>query len=114
MDHDLDVWFIVVAPTASIAVLLQLGFLIGLLFGMRRLSAKIKELRTKSSSGGPAFGELVTTARNALESINRVAKNTADITERIKPVVEEAASVSHRQLARADKVLGEMLTRVER
>ena len=114
MDRDLNVWVIVVAAAATIAVLLQLAFVVGLLFGIRRLSAKMKELRAKSSSRGPALRELLTTAREALENINRAAKNTADITERIKPVVEDAASVSRRQLARADKVLGEVLTRVER
>jgi outer membrane protein assembly factor BamA len=48
-----------------------------------------------------------------VNSINRAARDTADLIEQIKPVVEDAASVSHRQLARADQVLSDVLTRVE-
>jgi outer membrane protein insertion porin family len=46
--------------------------------------------------------------------INRVAQNAAELIERLKPVVNEAASVSHNQLVRADRVLSDLLTRIER
>jgi hypothetical protein len=114
VSRDFDAWVIFVAAAATLAVLLQLGFVVALLFGMRTLSAKIREMRAKSSSGGPALRDLVTTARQTLDNINRVAKGTAELTERIKPVVEEATEVSHRQVARADQVVGDVLGRVER
>ena len=98
MSRDFDAWVIFVAAAATLAVLLQLGFVVALLFGIRTLSAKIREMRAKSGSGGPALRDLVTTARDTLDHINRVAKDTAELTERIKPVVQQAADVSHRQL----------------
>jgi hypothetical protein len=94
MDRNLDIWFIVVAAAATTAVLLQLGFLVGLLLGIVRVRAKIEEMRAKSSSGSPGTRELMNTARQALDNINLVAKNAAELTERIKPLVDEAAGVS--------------------
>ena len=114
MERDLDAWFIVIAAAATLAVLVQLGFLVALFFAIRRLSAKIKEIRATSGVRVHALRDLALTAHEAVNNINRAAKNTADLTERIKPVVEDAASVSHRQLARADKVLGDVFTHVER
>ena len=114
MERDLDVWFVVVAAAATMAVLLQLGFLLALFFALRRVSAKIKEIRATSGVRALALRDLVITAHEAVNNINRIAKNTADLTERIEPVVEEAAGVSHRQLARADKVLGDVFTHIER
>lgn len=114
MDHDLDIWCLIVAAAATLAVLLQLGLVIALFFGTRRFRTKLSAMRAESSSGTLPLLDLVSTARQALENINRVAKNTAELTERIKPVVVEATDVSHRQLARADRVLGDVLTRVDR
>jgi methyl-accepting chemotaxis protein len=114
MDHHLEVWVTVVAAAATLAVLIQLGFLVALLFGMQRLRAKIKETQAAASSRGPNLRELATTAKETLDSINRVARNTAELTERIKTVADDASEVSRRQLARADKVVGDVLTRVER
>ena len=114
MDRDLDIWVIVVAAASTAAVLIQFGFLLALFWGIRRLHVKIKGIRSTASASGSGLQEWVTTLREASVAINRVAKNTADLTERIKPVVDEAVGVSHRQLTRADQVLTDVLTRVER
>ena len=96
-----------------LSVTIQLGILLGLFLGVRRLRAKVKEILAASSSKRPSLAELAATAREALETINRVAKNTVEIIERIKPLVNEATSVSRSQLARADQVLGDLLRQLE-
>jgi hypothetical protein len=114
MDRDLDIWVVVVAAASTAAVLIQFGFLLALFLGIRRLRVKMKGIRSTASASGSGVQEWVTTLREASVAINRVAKNTVDLTERIKPVVDEAVGVVHRQLVRADQVLTDVLTRVER
>jgi len=114
MDRDLDIGVMVVAAASTAAVLIQLGFLLALFLGIRRLHAKMESIRSTASATGPGLQEWVATLREALVAVNRLAKNAADLTEHIKPVVDEAVGVSHRQLARADEMLTDVLTRVER
>ena len=113
MDRDLQMWLIVLATATALSVTIELGILLGLFLGVRRVRAKIKEVLAASSSKGPSLAELAASAREALETINRVAKDTAEIIEGIKPLVNEATSVSRSQLARADQVLGDLLTQLE-
>lgn len=113
MNRDLDIWVIVVAGAATLTVMIQLGFFVALFFGIRRLSTHIKSIRTGAGSHLAAFQDLVAALRQASVDISRVAKDTADLTERLKPVVDEFSGVSRRQLHRADQVVGDVLTNVE-
>jgi outer membrane protein insertion porin family len=48
-----------------------------------------------------------------MRRFSRLAKNAAELIESVKPVVNDATTISRNQLARADHVLGEVLTRLE-
>src|SRR5438034_11111446 len=113
MERDVQIWLIVFAAATALSVTIRLGIVLGLFLGGRRVRAKIKEVLAASSSKGPSLAEIAASARETLETINRVAKNTAEIIEGVKPLVNEATSVSRSQLARADQVLGDLRIQLE-
>ena len=78
MDRDLDVWFIVIAEASVVAILLQLAFLVALSFAIRHLSGKIKEIHATSGLHGAALRDLVISAREAVNSVNRVGEGLRD------------------------------------
>ncbi len=114
MDRDLQVWLIVLMAVMAISVTIQLGILAALFLGVLRATAKIREVYAISKSRGAGLPEMATRAVETMEAINRVAKDTAEVAERIKPALDEAAGLSRKRLAHADQVVGGVLTRVDR
>src|SRR5712692_1198373 len=114
MDRDLQIWFIVFAAATSVCALIQLSILVGLFLGVRRLRAKLQEIQAMSLSQESTLREMAMNAREALTHLRLVAQNTAEVSERIKSVTNEAAEVSRRQLERADQVISNLLTGVQR
>jgi hypothetical protein len=112
MDRDVQIWLIVLAAATALSVMIQVGSLVGLYLGIRRLRAKIETI-CAAATKGPSLPEIATNAREALESANRAARNTAEIIERIKPLVNETSILCHGQMARANQVFSDFLTRVE-
>src|SRR6266542_3307938 len=114
MDRDVQMWLIVLAAATALSVTIQLAVLLGLLIFARRVRAKLKSFLASSSSKGPSLSEVAASAQQALDTINRLAQNLTDLIERIRPVVDQAATVSRTQVARADQVLGGVLTNLEK
>ncbi len=114
MDRGLQIWFIIFAAATTVAAVMQLGVLVVILLGMRRLGAKLKQIRGSANPQGRSLHEIATTVQEALHSLNHAAKNVAELTERIKPIVDEAAGASHKWVTRVDQVLGDTLSRIEK
>jgi phage tail tape-measure protein len=112
MDREVQIWLIVLAAATAQSVTIQVGSLVGLYLGIRRLRAKIETI-CAAVTKGPSLPEIATSAQEALESANRVARNTAELIERIKPVVNETSILCQGQMTRANQVFSDVLTRVE-
>src|SRR5690349_14214319 len=114
MDHDLKIWFIVFVVATVLSVTIQLIHLVALCHIARRLQAKVKEIEGRAQSQGSLVQEYRTTARETLEAFKRSADNAVEVTERIKGMVSEAAEASQKHWARTDRVIGDVLTRLEK
>lgn len=102
MDRNLQGWLIVVSLALIASIAIQI-------FIMERLLALLR-----SSTERHGLREIVDKAFDALDALDRASKTAAQILEQIKPTVDQAASISRRQLSHADQVVGEVLTGVER
>ena len=114
MDHNIQTWFMVLVVATTVSVVIQIGLGAALLWGLRRVRAKIKEIEAIGRSHGFTAGEMATVLRETSDSLKRVAHNAAELSERIKSTVDEAAEVSRRALIRADQVIADAAARVER
>ncbi len=113
MDRDLRIWFIVFVAATVVSVTLQLIHLVALCYVARRLQAKVKEIEQRAQSQGSLLQEYRTTAHEILGALKRSVDNAAEVSERIKGIVNEAAQTSQRQWERTDRVIGDVLTRLE-
>ena len=91
MDRDLQIWFIVFVAATAISVTLQLIQLVALCYVARRLQAKVKEIEQRVQSQGSLLQEYRTTAHEILDALKRSVDNAAEVSERIKGIVNEAA-----------------------
>jgi methyl-accepting chemotaxis protein len=114
MEHNGQTWFMVFVAATTLSVAIQLGMVAAFFFGLRRLYAKIKQIEGMARSHGPAIGKMAADLREALVSFKRVTNNAAEISQRIKSTVNGAADVSGRLFIRADHVIDDAVTRVER
>jgi hypothetical protein len=105
MTHDLQTWVIVLSLALLASVMLQIFFM-GILLRL------LRALRPRPGQCG--LWDLTDRALVALNDADRATRTTVEILEQIKPVVEQAASISRRQLSHADQVVEEFLTGVER
>ncbi len=105
MDHNLQIWVIVVTVVLIASVFMQI-FIMGVFIRLLAI------FRPKPGQRG--LQEFVERATVACEHADRAIRTTAEILDHIKPVVNEAASVSLRQLSHADQVVEEVLTDVDR
>ena len=69
-------------------------------------------LRPKPGQRG--VREIANRALEAIEGADRALKLTVDMLEEVRPVVNQAASISQRQLSHADQVVGNALEGVAR
>src|SRR2546428_8972536 len=111
MDRDLQIWLIVFVATTAIAVTIQLA---ALCYAVWRLQTKVKEIERRAQSQRSVFQEMVTTARELLVALKHSVDSAAEVSERIKGVANQAAEFSQQHLGRADRVIDNVLTRVER
>lgn len=114
MDRDLQIWFIVFVAATVISVTIQLIHLIALFYVARRLQAKVREIERRAQSQGSLLQEYRTTAHEILDAFKRSADNAVEVSERIKSIANEAAEASQKHWARTDRVIGDVLTRLER
>ena len=114
MDRNLQIWFMVLVVATTVSVAMQVGILVAVVYGLRRLHAKIKEIEAMVRSHASMIGEMSTDIRETVRSIKSVTNNVAELSVRIKSTVDETADVYGRQLRRADRVLGDVAARVER
>ena len=103
MQHDLQIWLIVILLALLSAIqLFTITFLI-------RLANLVKP-----APGAPGIHEIAARIMETIEGMHRAAKITTELLGQIRPTVEQAAIVSRRQLAHADQVIEEVLEDVER
>ena len=102
MDRDLQIWLIVVSVALIASVAIQL-FIIGRLLVLVRFSL-----------GRHNLHEIVDKAFDALDRVDRTTEAANQLLEQIRPTVDQVAGISQRQLPRADQVVGEVLTSVQR
>ncbi len=105
MDSTLKIWLIVISLALIASIAVQI-FLMAIF--IRLLSI----LRPKPGQRG--IHQIADRALEAIENTNRAMKAAVNMLEEIKPVVNQAASVSRRQLSHADQVLGDALDGVAR
>jgi hypothetical protein len=114
MDRNIQTWFMVLVVATTVSVVIQISLGVVVLWGLNRLRAKSKEIEAIGCSHGITASEIAIVLRETLGSLQRVANNAADLSERIKSTVDEAAEVSERLLIHADQVIDATATRVER
>ena len=114
MDPDLKMWLIVFVVATVVSVTIQLIHLVALCYVARRLQAKLKEFELRAQSQVSLVQEYRTTALDVLETLKRSLDNAVELTERIKGIVKDAADASLKQWERTDRVIGDVLTRLER
>jgi hypothetical protein len=105
MDRTLQIWLIVISLALIASIFVQI-FLMAIF--IRLLSI----LRPKPGQRG--VHEIADRALEAIENTDRAIKVTVNMLEEIRPVVNQAASVSLRQISHADRVLGDALDGVAR
>ena len=104
MQHDLQIWLIVILLALLSAIQL---FIITFLIRLANL--------VKPTPGAPpGIHEIAARIMETMEGMHRAAKITTELLGQISPTVEQAAIVSRRQLAHADQVIEEVLEDVER
>ena len=113
MERDLQIWFIVFVVATALSATLQLVQLVVLGFVARRLQAKLKEIERQTQAEGSLLDQYRTAAREFVDTVKRSAENVAEVSERIKGIVNEAAEASHKQWERTDRVIDGVLTRLE-
>ena len=114
MGLDTQFWFIVFVCATAISVTIQLILLAALCYIVWRFHAKVKEIERKAQSQCSVLQEYGNTIRELLALFTRTVNNAAEITERMKGLVGEAAEVSQKQVGRADHVIDNILTRLEK
>src|SRR6185503_5597759 len=107
-------WFIVFVVATVVSVTIQLIHLVALCYVARRLQAKLKEFELRAQSQVSLVQEYRTTTHEILDALKRSVDNAAEVSERVKGIVNEAALTSQRQWDRTDRVIGDVLTRLER
>src|SRR4030095_452615 len=107
-------WLIVFVVATVVSVTIQLIHLVALCYVARRLQAKLKEFELRAQSQVSLVQEYRTTAPAGLETLKRSLDNAVELTERIKGIVNDAADASLKQWERTDRVIGDVLTRLER
>jgi len=105
MDRTLQIWLIVISLALIASIFVRI-FLMAIF--IRLLSI----LRPKPGQRG--IHEIADRALEAIENTDRAIKVTVNMLEEIRPVVNQAASVSRRQISHADQVLGDALDGVAR
>jgi hypothetical protein len=103
MERDLQIWLIIIFLALLIAIqVFVIAFLIRVLNLLKPMpgSAGVRDLA----------GKVVET----MEALNRTTKTANEFLTQIRPTVEQAVSISKRQLSQADKVVGEFLNNAER
>ena len=100
MDRTLQIWLIVITLALIASIFVQI-FLMAIF--VRVLSI----VRPEPGQGG--IREIADRALEAIENTDRAIKSTVNMLEEIRPVVNQAASVSRRQISHADQVLGDAL-----
>ena len=85
MDRDLQIWFIFFVVATAISATIQLV----------------------------ALQQYSTVARELVDNLKRSVNNAVEVSERMKDLVNEAA-ISQKQIGRVDRVIDDVLTRLER
>jgi methyl-accepting chemotaxis protein len=114
MDRNLQAWFMVLVVATTVSVAMQLGILVAVVYGLRRLHAKIKDIEAILRSHASMIGEVATDVRETVRSIKSVTNNVVELSGRIKSTVDETAEVYGRQLRRVDRVIGNVAAGVDR
>ncbi|MBI3895664.1 MAG: BamA/TamA family outer membrane protein [Acidobacteria bacterium] len=113
MDPTIKFWLIILAVATVVSVTLQISLLLTLFFGVQRVRGRLKEFLAASLTS-PAAQEITAKARETLETLQHISKDLAEVADRMKVVAKEATEASRREIARADHVVGDVLTRVEK
>jgi len=103
MERDLQIWLIIVFLALLIAIQV---FVIAFLIRVLNL--------LKPTPGSAGVRDVTAKVVETMEALNRTTKTTNEFLTQIRPTVEQAVSISRRQLSHADKVVGEVLDNVER
>ena len=105
MDHSLQIWIIVI----SAVLILSVGIEIFVLVVFVKLLTALRPV-----PGRRSLQEIADKAYQTLDSVDKTAKSMDQILIQVKPTIDQATSISQRQLTHADQVVGDMLTGVER
>jgi signal transduction histidine kinase len=103
MERDLQIWLIIVFLALLIAIQI---FVIAFLIRVLNL--------LKPASGNGGLRDIAAKVVETMEALSRTTKTTNEFLTQIRPTVEQAVSISRRQLSHADQVVGEALKNVER
>ena len=103
MERDLQIWLIIIFLALLIAI--QIFVIVFLIRVLNLL---------KPTPGSAGVRDIAGKVVETMEALNRTTKTTNEFLTQIRPAVEQAVSISRRQLSRADKVVGEVLNNVER
>jgi signal transduction histidine kinase len=103
MERDLQIWLIVVFLALLIAIQV---FVIAFLIRVLNL--------LKPAPGNGGVRDIAAKVVETMEALNRTTKTVNEFLTQIRPTVEQAVSISRRQLSHADQVVGEALNNVER
>ena len=102
MERDFQIWLIVFFLGLHIGIQLLI-----IVFLIRMLNL------LKPTLGTPGVRDIATKAVATMEAVNRATTTTAELMTQIRPTVQQAASISKRQLSHADQVVGDVLDSVE-
>src|ERR1700722_10738457 len=105
MDHSLQIWIIVI----SAVLILSVGIEIFVLVVFVKLLTALRPV-----PGRRSLQEIADKAYQTLDSVDKTAKSMDQILIQVKPTIDQATSISQRQLTHADQVVGDVLTGVER
>jgi hypothetical protein len=114
MDRDLQVWLMVFVAVTAISVTIQLAILVAFYYSVRGLQVKVKEIAHRGGFPVSPLQEYSATAREVMASLKSSVNNAAEVSERIKAVVKEATEVSHKHMGRADRMIEDGFSRLEK
>jgi hypothetical protein len=103
MERDLQIWLIIVFLALLIAIQV---FVIAFLIRVLNL--------LKPAPGNGGVRDIAAKVVETMEALNNTTKTVNEFLTQIRPTVEQAVSISRRQLSHADQVVCEALNNVER
>ncbi len=118
MTPNFENWFMVFVVVMTLSVVIQMGIFVAMFLGMRRLQQKVETLLDKDVQ--PLLGEakqLVADGRKTVAHLSTTSEEISTFTRtqsgRLDGLMSEAVDRARLQLARADEIFTDALSRVE-